>query len=1700
MLLLLAVVVSFSGISYAVPAATQGDGTASQEASSSPPPAEESVEPVEEAPEPETEAEEPEAEEPAVEEAPAALEPEGDEVTAVAKSSAVAGLAGSALPPATLSVAPAGIATVWDYVPPSKVTMEGYSLSRGEWFNGNLLPGYVEGEWIPFRLRIDNSTNETQAVPAADYWVDFKEAMPPGNAIAIDETAGWSYYVASVLPAATGIPAGAHSITPVQKDQVRDSDKGLVTVLPEVADFLIPPHSQGAVYFRGHLAITAYWQAQSPAYLGASGFNGSSSQARLYEWYDDSPGSIGDKSVPFCVGRDVLPDSSLRVTKCEDLDGDGSDADADPTLTTPAFTFNLQYEDDDYPFTFTLTETTVDGIATFSQLPPGEYELTEVANGDWISTNLPKKITIPRSTCVEFSARNYIPRVQLEVEKIADRSTAAPGDVINYTVRYRNAGNTAAQDVSIVDDYDESLVTPTGYAPATDDGDTLTWDIGDLSASTSWQEFTYSATVVSPLPSAREIVHNRADILLDDVSKDYAEADVTVEAVPALHITKVASVDTAMPGEAVSYTIEYWNDGSTVARNVAVVDDFADDDALLYAIIDGDGGISGPGGTLLWPIGDVAADGVHHTLTVVIAVADILPGFSNDIDNTASISLDQQVVDEASEHVDIYASSELSIDKSVLVAPSAAGDEVTYQVDYYNNGTTAATNVSVIDTYDTAYVDSVVDADGGDDSVPGTIAWDVGTVAAQSGGSVTYTVKLKDTMPTAHNDIYNTAAIYGNREWVDEDTEMVSVDAASEWTFDKVAVPSETVPGGAITYTLYYTNSGSLDAPNVAIVDDFDESLVSVVDPGTGVVFDGGSKIFFALGTVPADGVTRSVSYTVSVFGYMPELSNYIDNFAGLFMGDQLVAQDTERVSVPADTALDIDKSADKTMADPGDTITYTVTWSNTGGTTSAHNVWVADDYDQSLVDVVSTDDGTDDGNVISWYLGDVGPDETGSFTYQVTVKDVMPAVSNDVHNVAILFQGEAPVDWADWHVSVDAAPALHVAKSADTAHAATGDVVTYSIDYSNTGSTEAKDVRIVDDFSDADAGLFAITDAGGGTPSGDDSIEWLIGDLAAGASGTLVFTARVADVMPDLTNDIYNEASIYEYYENYVESDDWTVDVDAAPVLSIDKEADTSFANAGDFVTYTVSWFNDGDTAAEGVTLEDVYDTTYVESVVDADGGDASVDGVITWNLGTVDANDGGAKTYTVKLRDTMPETFNYVHNVATLHYMQESHEAYWDVFVAAYADMTYMKTADKTVAASGDEVEYTISYRNAGQGPAYGVFIVDDFADEDAGLYSILGADGGGVISGDTITWDVGDVAPDGVTHELHVTIKTTTPMPALENDIYNVADFYEDYPFLFDVALEFDGTPGIEKELVDTHDWTVEIPEMDLSIAKVAGTPTATASDEVTYTITYKNESSVPAKDFTVTDDYDQTLVDVVDAAGGVDNGDTLVWTIATELAPHATGTIVYKVQVKDPEVIPADVITPLENVATISHPDDWDETNNTADATVLVDNPTTPFTPPDLTIDKSADKTKAEPGDTVTYTLVYKNVGEGESQGFTIVDDFDERYVTVTDAGGGDTSVPGTIRWAKGILYAGESGKVTYTVKIDETMPDGATNVDNVVVIEDPTDKNPNNNGDDWRVVVGEKFLPFTGGDVSWILLVALLAGASGIALRRRATHM
>jgi uncharacterized repeat protein (TIGR01451 family) len=161
------------------------------------------------------------------------------------------------------------------------------------------------------------------------------------------------------------------------------------------------------------------------------------------------------------------------------------------------------------------------------------------------------------------------------------------------------------------------------------------------------------------------------------------------------------------------------------------------------------------------------------------------------------------------------------------------------------------------------------------------------------------------------------------------------------------------------------------------------------------------------------------------------------------------------------------------------------------------------------------------------------------------------------------------------------------------------------------------------------------------------------------------------------------------------------------------------------------------------------------------------------------------------------------------------------------------------------------------------------------------------------------------------------------------------------------------------------------------------------------------------------------------------------------------------------------------------------------------PFIPFTAPDMGIEKSVSPTVAHPGDEVVYTLRYFNDGKGPATNIVVVDDYDETKMEVVNASGG-TDAAGKITWhIAGPLAPGASGTIKYTMRVKDDVVAG-TLIDNTakVFIEGVPDDTMADNSDVAQIrVPGDPFLPFTGADMTLLLVAAAVLALAGLALRR-----
>jgi uncharacterized repeat protein (TIGR01451 family) len=132
-----------------------------------------------------------------------------------------------------------------------------------------------------------------------------------------------------------------------------------------------------------------------------------------------------------------------------------------------------------------------------------------------------------------------------------------------------------------------------------------------------------------------------------------------------------------------------------------------------------------------------------------------------------------------------------------------------------------------------------------------------------------------------------------------------------------------------------------------------------------------------------------------------------------------------------------------------------------------------------------------------------------------------------------------------------------------------------------------------------------------------------------------------------------------------------------------------------------------------------------------------------------------------------------------------------------------------------------------------------------------------------------------------------------------------------------------------------------------------------------------------------------------------------------------------------------------------------------------------TAPVMTITKTVDKDKADPGDTLVYTIVYENEGSGNATNVVIEDTLpaDTTFVSATPSG--YVKVGDTLTWTFALVEGNSNGTITITVTVDAGVADGTILRNNVTLnYEDQNGNEQGEEGDSTETVVTAPVMTFT----------------------------
>ncbi|MFF1553412.1 isopeptide-forming domain-containing fimbrial protein [Rhodococcus erythropolis] len=425
--------------------------------------------------------------------------------------------------------------------------------------------------------------------------------------------------------------------------------------------------------------------------------------------------------------------------------------------------------------------------------------------------------------------------------------------------------------------------------------------------------------------------------------------------------------------------------------------------------------------------------------------------------------------------------------------------------------------------------------------------------------------------------------------------------------------------GQTITYTLNFENPGAAPATI-----DYTDYLTDVIDDGTVAVgaatggltaaLNGPDKIKVG-GTLPAGG-KGTVTYTVTVKdGGNKVLNNYL--VPGTTTPPTTCDPATNLCTTHPMPGFTLTKTADPASGSTvraGDTITYTVTGTNTGKTALTpatitddlsavlNNAAVVPGSLKAIVDGAPAAAPTLSGSTLSW-SANLQAGKSVVLTYQVKVNDGVAAgtvLNNKVSGIAKPPTGPditpPPVE------TNHSVPGFTLEKTADPISGSTvqaGGSIKYTVTGTNTGKTKLDPVVITDDMGAVlnnaavvPGSLKATVDGAPATAPtlSGTTLSWT-GLLEAGKSVVLTYEVKVNDgvaagtVLNNKVSGIAKPPSGPDITPPPVETNH------SVPGFTLAKTADPASGtgvNAGQVITYTVTGSNTGKTTLDPVVLTD--------------------------------------------------------------------------------------------------------------------------------------------------------------------------------------------------------------------------------------------------------------------------------------------------------------------------------------------------------------------------------------------------------------------------------------------------------------------------------------------------------------------------------
>ena len=1285
----------------------------------------------------------------------------------------------------------------------------------------------------------------------------------------------------------------------------------------------------------------------------------------------------------------------------------------------------------------------------------------------------------------------------LTITATANTTTAAPGTVIGYTVTVKDSGQTPYTGATFTDSLTGALddAAYNGNAAAaggsvTSSGPNLIWT-GDLAAGAT-ATIMFSVTVNSPDTGDKVIVTAITSSTVGSTCPPGGQSPgctVTVAGLtPALTITQAASPGTATPGSVVQYTVTVTDSGQTPYTGAAFTDPLGgvlDDAAYRSDAYAAAGTVSFASPNLTWT-GDLAA-GAAVTITFSVKV--------NSPDNGDHVLASTVTSGTAGSNCAAgsgEAACTATVDVAVLtivsssnVSSATPGSVVRFTAVFTNAGQVAYTGITIASNL--AAVVGNATPDGDRTATSGTLAqtatglsW-TGNIPV--GGSVTVTgtvtVNNPDTGTKLMTVTTTTAAAGSNcpAGWTDPRCSVSVPVLVPGLSISQVANAASPVPGQVIGYTVTITNTGTAPYAGATVTNSFAQMLDDATYDGDASPTAGAVSYAAPVLTWTGDlapGASAVITYTITVnnpdTGDKLVITTVASAAAGSSCPPGTTTGGCQLVVAVLTPALTIAKTASITNPVPGQTVTYTITVTDTGQTSYAA-ASLADPlgavlgdaaYDSAAPATATAGTVSYTGSTVSW-TGDLAPAASATITYSVIIDnpdngDLILANTVTSPTAGSNCAATSTDPRCTVTVTVVNAATLTITAAAGTAPAVAGGKVTYTVTIANSGLSDYPSAAFTVPLSgvlgnaaydsDAAAVLTGTTTAAGTVSYTSPDLGWT-GTVPASGSVTLTYSVTVnsPDTGSKILSTTVTSASTGSNCGATSTDLRCTVTVGVSQ-LAISGSWSAATTTPGSVIGFTVTLANTGKAPYTGITV--ATDPSGVFANATSNGDQAATSGTITvtptgasWT-GSIPA--GGTVTITGTVTVNNPDNGNKILAVVLSTDAPGSNCPAGGpgpggpdpactitalVLVPAVPALSITQTASTAdavpgqpvTAVPGQVITYTVTITNTGQTTYTAAAVTVSFAQmSDDGAYNGDASATAGRLAyaapAPTLTW-TGDLNP-GDTAVITYTVTANNPDTGDKLVITTAAS----------AAAGSTCPPGTTTSPCQL---VVAVLTPALTITAAAAPATATPGATITYTLTVTDTGQTPYPAASLTDPLAGVLngaayntASATATIGAVTYTDPdLTWT--GNLSPGDTATITFSVTVSKPDTgnhLLASTITS----ATAGSNCPASGTDPRCTTTVPVS---------DLIIDFTASAPTTTPGAALVYTATFTNNGQTPYYGISVSTGTATLAANVTSDGNVTTSSGTLSIGTAGTIWTGDipiRGTVTITspVRVDNPV--------------------------------------------------------------------